>query len=248
MKVYLLSRPQINWTALTEFLADEGKPDVLLPVPEANAETLVEVAGRLCYMSFSKGRKTNQEFIDNIQAHGHGSVLEHANWSLLITGVSRSLTHELVRHRHFSYSQLSQRYVDEQDVAFVMPPAIQDASVATQQTYERAITAAKTAYSMLSAELGIKHASINDPLARVKKTREAARCVLPNATETKIVITGNARAFRHFLEMRGSVFADPEIRNLAGMVLNIMQVEAPNIFADFEKLSDGSLVNRYKKV
>jgi len=239
----------IDWDEVERFLRDEGREASLvgMGVP-SNAETLVEVAGRLCYMSFGKGRKTNSEFIDNIQAHGHGSVLEHANWSLLITGVSRSLTHELVRHRHFSYSQLSQRYVDEQDVKFIMPSAIKEASTATQHTYERAIAAAKTAYAMLSAELGVKHASIEDPLARVKKTREAARCVLPNATETKIVVTGNARAFRHFLEMRGSVFAEPEIRKLAGMVLKIMQTEAPNIFSDFELLSDGSLVCRYHKV
>src|SRR3989442_12555439 len=82
------------------------------------------MAGRVCYMSYGKGRKTSREFIQHIIDVGHGSVLEHGVWSFLITGVSRSFTHELIRHRHFSYSQLSQPYVNESGSDFVGPDAI----------------------------------------------------------------------------------------------------------------------------
>ena len=101
------------------------------------AQELAEFAGRLCYLSFGPdagfegghklipGRTTNSEYLANILRTRHGSVLEHAVWTLLFEGVSRALTHELVRHRHLSYSQLSQRYVDESEVAFVLPPEIE---------------------------------------------------------------------------------------------------------------------------
>ena len=97
-----------------------------------DGERLAEFAGRLCYMSQANpaGRNT-RDYLENIKKQGHGSVLEHANYTVLLEGVSRSLTHELVRHRAgFAYSQLSQRYVDESDAAFVVPPAIQGDAVA----------------------------------------------------------------------------------------------------------------------
>lgn len=91
-----------------------------------DGERLAEFAGRLCYMSQrNPAGRTTREYLENIKKQGHGSVLEHASYSLLLEGVSRSLTHELVRHRAgFAYSQLSQRYVDESAAQFVMPPAI----------------------------------------------------------------------------------------------------------------------------
>ena len=91
-----------------------------------DGERLAEFAGRLCYMSQKNpARRATRDYLENIKKQGHGSVLEHANYSLLLEGVSRSLTHELVRHRAgFAYSQLSQRYVDESEANFVVPPAI----------------------------------------------------------------------------------------------------------------------------
>src|SRR5690606_6234870 len=106
------------------------------------AERIAEFAGRVCYLSFGPdagfegghrliaGRTTNREYLANILKVRHGSVLEHGVWTFLFEGVSRALTHELVRHRHFSYSQLSQRYVDESDVGFVLPPEIEEGSEA----------------------------------------------------------------------------------------------------------------------
>jgi thymidylate synthase (FAD) len=106
-KVYLVGRQVTDDAALARFLEDEGvswHTDT-----EVGAERLAEVAGRVCYMSYGRGRKTNREFVGHIIEVGHGSVLEHGVWNFLVTGVSRSFTHELIRHRHFSYSQLSQR-------------------------------------------------------------------------------------------------------------------------------------------
>src|SRR3954468_24942198 len=116
-KVTLLSRPHFS-------------EPTHLPVTwlgeSTDGERLAEFAGRLCYMSQANpAKRPTREYLDNIKKQGHGSVLEHANYTLLFEGVSRSLTHELVRHRAgFAYSQLSQRYVDESNASFVVPPAI----------------------------------------------------------------------------------------------------------------------------
>src|SRR5580700_8144101 len=124
-KVYLLGRQAVVEQELQRFLDDEEM--VFSTDARAAAEVLNEVAGRTCYMSFGKGRKSNREYLDNILTSKHGSVLEHAVWCLLFTGVSRALTHELVRHRAgFGYSQLSQRYVDESDARYVVPPLYQE--------------------------------------------------------------------------------------------------------------------------
>ena len=116
-RVYLVGKQILDKDMLNAFLDDEGmafKTDTEVP-----AEVIAEAAGRTCYMSFGKGRKTNAEYLDRIISSHHGSVLEHAVWNFLITGISRSLTHELIRHRAgWGYSQLSQRYVDESDAQF----------------------------------------------------------------------------------------------------------------------------------
>src|SRR3989442_2945732 len=151
------------------------------------------MAGRVCYMSYGKGRKTSREFIQHIVEVGHGSVLEHGVWSFLITGVSRSFTHELIRHRHFSYSQLSQRYVNESDSNFVEPDVIAG-DAALHQIWSRAVEATREAYDQLVEGLQKHYAAVPEATLRRKLSRQAARSVLPNATETKIFMTGNARA------------------------------------------------------
>ncbi|MCU0649006.1 MAG: FAD-dependent thymidylate synthase [Gemmatimonadaceae bacterium] len=199
-----------------------------------DGERLAEFAGRLCYMSQRNpaGRST-REYLENIKKQGHGSVLEHANYSLLLEGVSRSLTHELVRHRAgFAYSQLSQRYVDESDACFVMPPAMQgDAALETAWTAQ--IASALGTYTALVESLMQRYQWVDDKVHRRKMAREAARGVLPNSTETKIVVTGNARAWRTMLELRSSEAAELEIRRMAIAVLRVLQTEAPAFFGDF---------------
>jgi thymidylate synthase (FAD) len=241
-KVYLLGRQAVVEEELTRFLTDEGL-QFSTDTPEA-AEVLAEVAGRTCYMSFGKGRKSNQEYIENILSSKHGSVLEHAIWNLLITGVSRALTHELVRHRAgFAYSQLSQRYVDESDARYVVPPLYQQ-NENLRIKWQATVDLVRAAYENLAAataEFVQQQHPEMPPRDRRKWARQAARSILPNACETKIFVTGNSRAWRHFLELRGSIHADTEIRLLAVEVARVLTKEARNIFRDIEIIdeSDG---------
>ena len=178
--------------------------------------------------------RPTREYLENIKKQGHGSVLEHANYSLLLEGVSRSLTHELVRHRAgFAYSQLSQRYVDESEANFVMPPAI-IGDEALESTWKEQMDAAQRSYVAHVESLMERYAWVGDKVHRRKMAREAARGVLPNSTETKIVVTGNARAWRTMLELRSSEGAELEIRRCAVEIIRTLQNEAPGFFSDFE--------------
>ena len=203
-----------------------------------DGERLAEFAGRLCYMSQrNPAGRTTREYLENIKKQGHGSVLEHANYSLLLEGVSRSLTHELVRHRAgWAYSQLSQRYVDESEAHFVVPPAIAG-DEALERAWREQVEAAQASYVALVERLMERYGWVADKVHRRKMAREAARGVLPNSTETKIVVTGNARAWRTMLELRSSEGAELEIRRLAVAVLRVLQREAPAFFSDFEIFS-----------
>jgi thymidylate synthase (FAD) len=234
-KVYLVGRQAVVPEEVARFLQDEGL--VFTTDAQAAAEVLTEIAGRTCYMSFGKGRKSNQDYVENILASKHGSVLEHGVWCLLITGVSRALTHELVRHRAgFSYSQLSQRYVDESDARYVVPPLYQE-NGELRQKWQRTIETIREAYRELAevtAEYVQQQHPEMAPRERRKWARQAARSILPNACETKIFVTGNSRSWRHFVELRGSVHADSEIRLLAVEVCRVLKQESPNIFRDVE--------------
>jgi thymidylate synthase (FAD) len=201
----------------------------------SDGERLAEFAGRLCYMSqHNPAKRATREYLENIKKQGHGSVLEHANYTLLLEGVSRSLTHELVRHRAgFAYSQLSQRYVDESKAEFVMPPAIiGDAEL--ENAWKRQMEEAQKTYVELVASLIQRYEWVDDKVHRRKMAREAARGVLPNSTETKIVVTGNVRAWRTMLELRSSEGAELEIRRLAVAIVRLLQCEAAGFFSDFD--------------
>jgi thymidylate synthase (FAD) len=200
-----------------------------------DGEKLAEFAGRLCYMSQKNpASRVTREYLENIKKQGHGSVLEHANYSLLIEGVSRSLTHELVRHRAgFAYSQLSQRYVDESDASFVVPPAIVGDETLEREWREQ-IEAAQKSYVQLVEHLMERYGWVADKVHRRKMSREAARGVLPNSTETKIVVTANVRAWRTMLELRSSEGAELEIRRCAVAIIKLLSKESPAFFSDFE--------------
>ena len=200
-----------------------------------DGERLAEFAGRLCYMSqHNPAKRATRDYLENIKKQGHGSVLEHATYSLLLEGVSRSLTHELVRHRAgFAYSQLSQRYVDESHAVFVVPPAIVG-DEALEGVWRAQMDMAQATYVALVEQLMERYAWVPDRIHRRKMAREAARGVLPNSTETKIVVTANARAWRTMLELRCGEGAELEIRRAAVAILRVLQVEAPGFFSDFE--------------
>ncbi|MCS7016695.1 MAG: FAD-dependent thymidylate synthase [Gemmatales bacterium] len=249
--VYLVARQTISEEELERFLTEHGfnwQSDT-----EVAAERLVETAGRLCYMSFARPRPGgNAAYLRHILEAGHGSVLEHAVWSFLFVGVSRALTHELVRHRAgFGYSQLSQRYVDESVAEYVEPKVIAE-DPELHQLWVETIARTHQAYVQLARKLLEKFRDEPDGTLRRKLARQAARSVLPNATETKIFVTANARAWRHFIEMRASRWADVEIRQLAVKVLRILQQEAPHLFGDYElrALPDGTYeaITMYRKV
>jgi thymidylate synthase (FAD) len=225
-KVTLLSRPA--------FAAPEHLPVNWLG-EGTDGERLAEFAGRLCYMSQANpAKRATRDYLENIKRQGHGSVLEHANYSILLEGVSRSLTHELVRHRAgFAYSQLSQRYVDESTASFVVPPAI-IGDEALETAWRGQIEGAQASYVELVEQLMGRYGWVADKVHRRKMAREAARGVLPNSTETKIVVTGNARAWRTMLELRTSEGAEQEIRRAAVAVLRVLQAEASGFFSDFE--------------
>jgi len=228
MKLYLIGKPRLEWTAFAEFARDEGLPQAeqYMIEPPSDGETIAEVAGRICYMSFGRGRRTNAEYLGHIISQGHFSVLEHANWTFIITGVSRSLTHELVRHRHFSFSQLSQRYVDHVDAKFIVPDKLADTGLADE--WQAYVYTARALYAKLSESL--EHSKVST--AERKRIHGMARSVLPEATETKLVITGNARTWREFIQKRASAAADAEIRTLAGEILKALVREAPSMFGD----------------
>jgi thymidylate synthase (FAD) len=239
--VYLVGRQTIHAKELDGFLSDHGvswQTDT-----EVAAEHLTEVAGRVCYMSFAKPRPGgNKVYLDHILEVGHGSVLEHAVWNFIIAGVSRTLTHELVRHRAgWAYSQLSQRYVDESVAEYVEPDCIAE-NPELHQIWLEAVSRSHQAYMKLAEGLQEAFHDEPDKTLRRKLARQAARSILPNATETKIFVSANARALRHFIELRGSRHAEVEIRKLAVKVLEIMKTEAPHIFGDYQlvPLPDGT--------
>jgi len=264
--VVVLARPQTHLAGMADFL--NGFDPALKfaqylddPTPLADGAQLCKTAGQLCYMSFGTKRTMNAEaerYFDNLKSSAHGSVLEHANYTLLFYGVSRSLTHELVRHRAgFAYSMLSQRYVSGRMLRFVeRPEYLTDEQLHTQflSRIERAASEYATLTSHL-LELQKEGTSILSAEARTdlrKKVQQTARSVLPNETEAPIVVTGNTRAWRHFIEMRASSHAEVEIRTLAVRVFLCLQRTDPLLFSDYtlEKLADGTyaVITAFEKV
>jgi thymidylate synthase (FAD) len=233
--------PQVQLVGYTQFQAPPGVP---WSTDAEGGQALAEFAGRACYQSWSKpnpATATNAGYLAHILEVGHLSVLEHGVVTFYFTGVSRSFTHELIRHRHFSYSQLSQRYVPERQAAMVEPDVIAD-DPELHKIFAEATEASVQAYTELLAGLERRFAEVENATLRRKQARQAARAVLPNATETRIVVTGNYRAWRHFIAMRATEHADIEIRELAVECLRQLKTVAPNVFADFtiSSLPDGT--------
>ena len=196
-----------------------------------NAEKVIEKAGRTSYQSFNRiGEGSEKKFIRMIINLGHLSVIEHAVASFRISDVSRSLTHQLVRHRLASFTQKSQRYVDERNFTFVEPPKVEENPEA-HEIYVNFMKTVRETYKKLR---------------EFKIPKEDARFVLPNATTTEIVITANLREWRHIVELRGSEHAQWEIRRMTIEILRILKRKAPTVFEDFVIVGDH--VERRKNV
>lgn len=242
-QVFIINRPVINLSEIESFLSSLNLEWLRTP-GATSAEELIEFSGRVCYLSFGEKQspRSTREYIRNLIVSGHESVLEHASWSLLLTNVSRAFTHQLVRHRvGVAFSQLSQQYYDEGDAQFVMPTEIASCPEA-RAVWESHTRASLDAYDRIRSLLVHDPGIELDSKERNRLIRSAARSVLPNSTETKIVMTANARAIRHFLKVRGNILGDYEMRLVASRILNIVKVEAPAVFYDFEvrHLPDGS--------
>ena len=254
--IAMISKPDVNNLGIGNFLEGFPKDYEFIkylkdPVKLPPAEKLTKVAGQTCYMSFGPKRTWNKEaqkYFDNIIFSGHGSVMEHANFTFLIWGVSRSFTHELVRHRAgCAYSQVSQRYVSGRVLRFVERVEYQRDKVLHKLFEERIDRTYKeysemTDYLYAKQEKGYKILSGEEKTDLRKKVQQVSRSLLPNETEAPIVVTANVRAWRHMINMRASDHAEVEIRNVFFNIFKILKDVSPMLFKDFKivHLSDGT--------
>lgn len=209
--------------------------DVPWSTDAEDGAALVEFAGRACYETWDKPNPhtaTNAAYVRHVMDVGHTTLLEHASATMYLRGVSRSCGHEIMRHRHFSFSQLSQRYVPAEEARVVIPQAIREDEKLTELFLQSADVAYQAYEEILegvtSALDGHSHV-----VMRNKQARQAARAALPNCTETRFVMSGNFRSWRHFIAMRAAEHADPEIRTVAVTCLRHLQRIAPTVFDDF---------------
>jgi thymidylate synthase (FAD) len=254
--VVMLARPRTNVAGLAGFL--EGfDPELRFPeylddptrLPDSTQ--LCKTAGQTCYMSFGPRRTKNENaaaYIERLTSAGHGSVLEHASFSFLLYGISRSVTHELVRHRAGTgFSQISQRYVSGAVLRFVERPEYQEDEELHRLFEERADRAASE-YEAMAEQLVERQGGGNSMLSADyktdarKKVQQTARSLLPNETEAPIVFTANVRALRHIIEMRADAHAESEIRTLALRLFLCAVTADPILFGDYRvgELPDGT--------
>jgi len=256
--VFLIARPSIDLEAMGAYLREVGGESWLeRRVGEAEGgapnagELIVEFCGRACYRSWEPGLNPNvtkvrtdqREYFANILGSAHGSVLEHANYSFALHDVSRTFTHELVRHRAGSaFSQESLRYVRLTDIGFRVAPALEPVReqvlAIVEQLEEFQVSAAR--------ELGIDAEGV--PFHVKKEVTSALRRLAPIGLSTDILWTANARTLRHVIEMRTAEGAEEELRLVFDQIARIMQAEAPGLFQDFARQDDGSWVPEYRKV
>lgn len=214
-----------------------GAPPLVPWTPDEDAsdsENVIEFAGRACYQSWHRPNALTARirgYIDNIRRQRHFSVFEHASATFYLTDISRDCTHQIIRHRHLSYSELSRRFVDAATAEHTVHPTIRkhlDESIDFGADVLDSMIESRSRYVRFVERLegwGV----------RGKKAREAARSVIPGSLETRIVVTGNLRAWRHFINVRGSEHADAEIREVAlGVARHLQLFVAPHVFDDLE--------------
>lgn len=254
--VAMIAKPQTNLKTMSGFLS--GFDDDLSfagylddPTELSSGAQLLKSAGQACYASFGPKRTYNADaakYFGNLASGGHGSVFEHASFSFLCYGISRSNTHEVVRHRAgVAYSQLSQRFVSGAVLRFVERPEFR-ASPALHKRFCERIDAAAREYDDVADELlsmqdeGSALMTAERKTDERKRVRQAARSVLPNETETFLVMTANVRAWRHMIEMRTDQHAEMEIRDLFFRIFLCLKVVEPILFEDYNvsELPDGS--------
>lgn len=241
-----IATPKIELIASTNLTNTvEGGPkieDWMSLNPDAtDAESLVEFSGRGCYESFGRPNKATVKTSDYINRTAfemqHGSILEHASATFRFSGVSRAWLTEMERHRHLSWSVVSQRYVDAEEFGVIVPPAIREATGSivydSEATYDDLEGPASEALEWWSRntiwhyEKLVEHLQDNG-LPR-KQAREAARSVLPNCTEVRGVVTGNLRAWSTILPLRAHQSADREMQEVARLIADALEPVAPTV-------------------
>ena len=238
-----IAEPRVELIAHTTIVPDAIEQRMEIQEGSTDAETLTDYAGCSCYESSSLPNDKTREDKDYLRRtlfeQGHFSILEHASATFYLTGVSRALLAEITRHRHLSFSVLSQRFVSEEDANIVVPPAIRDAKEINETHYDEELggdVIGATDNLKVMANLAIAtYAGLVEELQEVeglsrKQAREAARAVLPNMTETRIVVTGNLRAWHEVIERRTAPDADAEFQQVAGMIRDELQKLAPEVF------------------
>jgi thymidylate synthase (FAD) len=259
----IITAPSIHVLSVPQFFEH---PEYKVPPDGTDGERLIAHAGKGCYDSYGEDGRSCEAHIRQLVDVRHGSVLEHCNVSLFLSGISRGCSHEIVRHRHFAYSQRSTRYTAEEGAAIVLDPfyAPLYEKWGEQYSYWRYRGSPVTKEMgdvaeyftifkfMLQCDLAIETygEAVNQLMKQApqgkskveqrKWARGKARQLLPHALETRMTMTGNLRAWRHFIEERTHPTAEPEIRRLAELIYTQLSVMYPFVFADYEAvLQDG---------
>ena len=236
--------PAVRLLAHTTIVPDAIEQHLEIQEGSTDAETLTVYAGRSCYESWSRPNEKTREDKDYLRRtlfeQGHFSILEHASATFYLTGVSRALLAEITRHRHLSFSVMSQRFVDESEANIVIPPAAKESDAEVvyhrEDYYEDMAGPIPEALEWWGQEAvwnyeDLVSALTGEGLPR-KQAREAARAVLPNMVETKIVVTGNLRAWHEVIERRTAPDADAEFQQVAGLIRDELQKLAPEVFPE----------------
>lgn len=247
-KTMIITEPTVTVLSTPTFIPH---PRYELPIGEGtNGERLIAHAGKGCYDAYGIGGRSIKQHIDTLISSGHGSVLEHANYSLFIEGVSRGLSHEMVRHRAgFAYSQRSTRYVDEGECNVVLEPYMAELYLKENRIgvetvlldrYIDSLNRSVENYIAVVSKLLRQCSTMTSKRDQRKWARGKARQLLPIALETRLTVTANLRAWRHFIIMRSSRYAEPEIRRLAELIKKTLTPLAPYVFDDIkEELING---------
>lgn len=216
-EVRLLAHTKIDEKAISEWMSIQDA--------STDAETLLTMAGRNCYRSFHRPSEKTYNDADYLRRtlgeQGHWSIAEHATATLYFTGVSRAFLAELTRHRHLSFSVESQRFINAGDASIVMPPALVNTKPELQDYYRITAEVAIADYTVMQRDL--------DELPK-KQRNEAARAVLPNCIETRMVVTGNLRAWNEVIQRRTQPDADAEMQEVMLMAKQQLHAVSPVIF------------------
>lgn len=251
-EVFLIARPAINWDGVDAYLASVGGSEWGDRVAtHKTGQVLVEFAGRGCYRSWTEGlnpnvtkvRRDSAVYLENILKSGHGSVLEHPQYSFVFKDVSRVFTHELVRHRvGVAISQESLRYVRLTDLGFRIPEVLEPLRDSVVDIVERLEEFQKEAAD---------HFGLDDdgvPFHTKKEITSALRRLAPIGLSTMMTWSANVRTLRFVIQKRTEKGAEEEIRIVFQEVGRIMQEEAPLLFGDFSENEEGEWVTPYEKV